>query len=508
MEGYLLLFLLSVNSVFAEEGEFFAGHYDGYSIPPPIDRNGRADTVTTAYFSQILDHYDPTNTARFQQRYFVNTQYFNETERNVAFLMLGGEAQALIQWMTGGAWIHTARMYNALLFQLEHRYYGQSHPFANLETANMRYLSSQQALEDIAEFISAMNRQYNLAPDVKWILFGGSYSASLAVWARQKYPHLVHGAMASSGPLFAKLDFYEYLEVVADSLATHSQQCVDSVKTAFLQLENFITNPGTENVTAIFNLCYDINLSENKIPNNVAYLFERLSSNIAGVIQYHGIPGQANSIHSICGIMTNQTLGREIERLAEVNRLFYGTRCLNYRFQALLTSMSNTAISLSGNSRQWYYQTCTEYGWYQTTNQKEPVFGNRTSENFFTQVCTNVYGSKFNASYTSDQNERINRHYGGYDVNASNVIHVQGTLDPWYPMGLTRTISQESPVIFINGTSHCANLYGVSSSDPSQLTAARDEINRVIGIWLGKDSGTSIHLSVALLLIALMAKIF
>lgn len=52
-----------------------------------------------------------------------------------------------------------------------------------------------------------MNKNHNLPPDTKWVAFGGSYPGSLAAWLRLKYPHLVHAAVSSSGPLLAKIDF-------------------------------------------------------------------------------------------------------------------------------------------------------------------------------------------------------------------------------------------------------------------------------------------------------------
>lgn len=42
--------------------------------------------------------------------------------------MIGGEGKASGQWMSKGAWIDYAQKYNAICFQLEHRYYGKSHP--------------------------------------------------------------------------------------------------------------------------------------------------------------------------------------------------------------------------------------------------------------------------------------------------------------------------------------------------------------------------------------------
>ncbi|CAH1107856.1 unnamed protein product [Psylliodes chrysocephalus] len=133
------------------------------------------------WFTQHLDHFNPNDERKFQQRYYVNDELFNTTSRNVAFLMIGGEGTAFGSKVTTGAW--------------------------NLSNENLVYLTSQQALADLAFFIEAMNKQHELSSDVKWIVFGGSYAGSLAAWMRLKYPHLVHGAVSSSAPLLAKLDF-------------------------------------------------------------------------------------------------------------------------------------------------------------------------------------------------------------------------------------------------------------------------------------------------------------
>ena len=69
------------------------------------------------------------------------------------------------------------------------RFYGDSHPTEDLSVKNLVYLSSEQALADLASFVSSMNEQHNLT-DAKWISFGGSYPGSLSAWFRLKYPHL------------------------------------------------------------------------------------------------------------------------------------------------------------------------------------------------------------------------------------------------------------------------------------------------------------------------------
>ena len=76
---------------------------------------------------------------------------------------------------------------------------------------NLKFLSSKQALKDTANFISRMSEIYHIK---HWIVFGCSYSGTLAAWMRLKYPHLVLGAISSSGPLYAKLNFREYFQVI------------------------------------------------------------------------------------------------------------------------------------------------------------------------------------------------------------------------------------------------------------------------------------------------------
>lgn len=81
-----------------------------------------------------------------------------------------------------------------------------------MDTKNLVYLSSEQALADLAEFIINIRVKYNIPSTTKWVAFGGSYPGSLAAWLRMKYPHLVFAAVSSSGPLLAKIDFKGVLQ--------------------------------------------------------------------------------------------------------------------------------------------------------------------------------------------------------------------------------------------------------------------------------------------------------
>lgn len=84
-----------------------------------------------------------------------------------------------------------------------HRYYGKSQPLRPFTARRMDYLSSEQALADYSELVTALKAQL-AAPDSPVIAFGGSYGGMLAAWWRVAYPHIVTGAVAASAPV---LDF-------------------------------------------------------------------------------------------------------------------------------------------------------------------------------------------------------------------------------------------------------------------------------------------------------------
>lgn len=150
-----------------------------------------------------------------------------------------------------------------------------------MSTKNLQYLTSEQALQDAASFIEYFKKENNL-PNNKWIVFGGSYSGSLAAWFRLKYPHLVSGAIASSAPVKAVLNFDTYLEVVDTSLGP---KCVSNIRSAMNELEPLLDNEnGWEILTKKFRLCDPLD-GTNK--DDVANFVSAVAGNFEGVVQYN-----------------------------------------------------------------------------------------------------------------------------------------------------------------------------------------------------------------------------
>lgn len=151
-----------------------------------------------------------------------------------------------------------------------------------MSTDNLKYLTSEQALQDAASFIEFFKRKHNLNNDNKWIVFGGSYSGSLSAWLRLKYPHLISGAIASSAPVQAILNFDTYLKVVDESLGS---RCVSEIRSAVDELSNLLgTTSGWTQISKMFQLCDPLDGTKKL---DVSNLVSNLAGNFEGVVQYN-----------------------------------------------------------------------------------------------------------------------------------------------------------------------------------------------------------------------------
>ena len=187
------------------------------------------------YNEALADHFDRPLSRRpklWSQRYYVDARFWCGRGCPI-FLYIGGEgpqgptSPSLFMWTL-------AKRHRALMLALEHRFYGESRPAADLSLQSLALLTSAQALADLARFMSYIKAFDPSVPDrastpplalqaapadSRWVTFGGSYPGNLATWLKLKYPGLTAGTVGSSAPVFAQYDFYQYGQVVGAALA-------------------------------------------------------------------------------------------------------------------------------------------------------------------------------------------------------------------------------------------------------------------------------------------------
>jgi len=375
----------------------------------------------------------------------------------------------------------------ALLLAIEHRYYGPSNPFpGNFSTPNLLYLSTEQALEDISSFHGKMSALYGLTSTNKWVTWGGSYPGMLAALSRLQFPTLFHASIASSAPLEAAINFPGYNNVVAESMSNPlvggSQQCLAVIVDGHRQInEQLQLAVGRRFLENMFNLCS---------PNSLEEQDNRYSFAGDGVVYF---PVQSNDpscssplcdIASICSFLTSSAAPSAMQTLADLSRAMSGGTCVTANFATYLKASANEKNS----GRAWNYQTCTQWGFYQTCEVGSdcPYSQGLHTLDIDMRICAAAFS--LSQAQVEGAISLTNPRYGGRQIQGSRIMFPNGEVDPWKAGGVLvpPTGSQQEPVLMIAGASHHFWTHPSLASDSKQVNDSRRSIWDQTDAWLAE----------------------
>uniref|UniRef100_A0A1I8PJZ8 Serine protease K12H4.7 n=1 Tax=Stomoxys calcitrans TaxID=35570 RepID=A0A1I8PJZ8_STOCA len=438
---------------------------------PPSTGLMESRAVVTEWITQKLDHFDENEERTWEMRYMVNDEYFEEG--GPMFIYLGGEWAISPGSISSGIFVDLAREHKGILFYTEHRYYGQSKPTSNIQVENLKYLHVKQALADVAHFIKHKRETVPALANSKVIMSGGSYSATMVVWFKKLYPELLNGGWASSAPILAKVNFLEYKEVVGRALRElGSEQCYNRVNNGITELEEMFANKRSAEAKAMLKLCNNFNHNNDL---DIWSLFGSISNIFAGIVQYQkegDVPFYCNYIMSFEDDLT-AIASFWLFALGNPNG------CVDVTYKGTLEYYLDSSYAM-GASRPWYFQTCNEYGWYQSSSSPNQPFGKSFPHTLYTTLCGDVFGK----TYTNEQIHKLadetNQSFGGMNPEVENIYMTHGGLDPWNPMG--HGVEQGASVI--PRASHCADFGSISNADSPEMRESKERLVELVREWL------------------------
>lgn len=260
--------------------------------------------VNHSSYAPLAEYKDYPET--YQQRYWMNDQFWDKTSGPV-FVYICGEwtcsppDTSMYPFMVGAE-------LNALLITIEHRYYGDSQPFPDWSTENLRYLSSEQALADLAYFIDEMNDQFEAENDFRpdWVTVGGSYPGALSAWFKSQYPDHAIGAWSSSGVIHAVEDFHNFDLSLYQSAALSGEFCPETVRSHYTYIEEaFTTDAGTAEICKIFGI------DEKDLQKDDFFFY--LADIYTISIQYGDRTGLCDKLASILDLSMDEQLASMVE---------------------------------------------------------------------------------------------------------------------------------------------------------------------------------------------------
>jgi len=128
----------------------------------------------------------------------------------------------------------------------------------------------------------------------------------------------------------------------------------------------------------------------------------------------------------------------------------------------------------------WTYQTCSEFGWFQSSESPNQPFGSSFPATLYTDQCHDVFGSDFTEDDIQGYIKATNDEFGGIHQNIKNLYMTHGGLDPWSKVGAGKA----QGATIIPQASHCSDLGSISATDSAGLTAAKERLAELVDEWL------------------------
>ncbi|XP_058055617.1 putative serine protease K12H4.7 [Anopheles bellator] len=434
-------------------------------------------------FRTRVDHFDVQNRATFEFDYLSNDEYY--LPGRPIFIVVGSNSMVNGYFIENGLFHDIARGERAWLFANEHRYYGRSAPVENYSTANMRFLSVEQALMDLIEWIDHLRTEVVRDPKAKVILHGIGYGGALAIWARQRFPSLIDGAWGSTPPVIARVNFPEYGEDLGNTIRRLADdECFGTIWRGFRTAENLIDAGLYGRVSEMFRTCEPLAADD---PLTVETFFYGLKTSIE-----QEMFGEANpqSVVRMCQELASDSAETDLEVLANFfARRYAPFDCIALDFESNIASAMYEEVGVPVNAelgiRQRLYQVCTEFGWFLTssTSSNSP-FGTRITYRYFIDTCRAVFGDWIDQEVVYDGVRLTNLHFGADDPRVTNALYVNAELDPNRLVSITSYRNQNANAFVVHGELASMDWQSQSDADSDDLRRIKDEIKEYVFSWL------------------------
>ncbi|KAI0054263.1 hypothetical protein BV25DRAFT_1776703, partial [Artomyces pyxidatus] len=227
----------------------------GKAIPP-------IDTIYT--FDQLIDHNNP-GAGTFKQRYWVSSEFYAPGGSWGIYSSSSNASAGDSLYLNNGTMVGLiAQQQHGAMIEIEHRYYGQSSPMANLSSANLRYHTIDQAIEDLAYFAQNVHLPIlggdQLSPShAPWVLVRGSYSGDGTIFLMSavyeltslRKPGVFYAAYASSATVQNEVDSWQYFEPIRQNMP---QNCSADVQAAIAHIDSVLTSGNTSAINSLVHL--------------------------------------------------------------------------------------------------------------------------------------------------------------------------------------------------------------------------------------------------------------
>ncbi|RSM08133.1 hypothetical protein CEP52_004853 [Fusarium oligoseptatum] len=425
--------------------------------------------------------YEPHSDEKFPLRCWFDAQYYKEG--GPVIILASGETSGedRLPFIEHGILKMLAEATNGIGVILEHRYYGTSFPVPDLKTKNLRFLSTEQALADTAYFAENVKfpglEDRNLtAASTPYIIYGGSYAGAFAA-TTQKLTQIVDKILLGKNKEEKKKlkIAFGLQELQDDDFAMAISRGIGGLQS---------NNWDPEEDAPDFGIYCGSVSSDSLLYASTRHLIPTVQKWVSGC----GYQAEAKSL-------TIRFLNYIGYIRSAVNTDLQGgcqDKTVNECY-SIRGSINETGLN-QGMMRSWTYQTCTQWGYFQTGSgtpkDQLPLVSRLIDLEYNTIPCREAF------NITTPPNvDSINK-LGGLNFSFPRVAFIDGEADPWraatpHRIGLPERESTVSePFILIEHGVHHWDENGLDPKSeafdlpPPAVAKAQKEIVDFTKAWL------------------------
>ncbi|KAJ2719573.1 hypothetical protein GGI07_005129 [Coemansia sp. Benny D115] len=438
------------------------------------------------YFLQPLDHFASSAVPILPQSFLVHTEFHKQPSDPIILYSVGERGIHTLDLQANNNWVVSlAKHINAAIVLLEHRFYGDSFP--PTDNTDLKYLTVAQSMADTARFIKTANLTWVLGQSVdsdhtRWLMVGGSYAGSLAVWTQYQYPELHAFVWASSAPLKGLVDgYWQFDEAVSRRLG-----CSAQLARAVQAVDRILDSQDTRTIDRMKR---EFGLASLDSPVDFA-------AALAGPVSAMAQAPAESKIQA--------QMSRFCSHLDTASARGPDDRDIVRGYARALQEVTWTDRPAGqpgcpqGDDLSWFWQQCTQIGLWQTSpeaNSAESqgytlrLRSRRLTAEYFVEQCSRCFPQQHAAGFREGRGRREMREFAASAVREkranepADLVLSGGDLDPWH--GLFLGTAQRGGLLWVavEGASHAEDLLPASNTRRG-VVRAQESVLRAAQAWL------------------------
>ncbi|KAI0047352.1 peptidase S28 [Auriscalpium vulgare] len=489
-------------------------------LPPPLaapSSNGplrkglTGDTLpplTTIYsFDQLIDHNNPDQ-GTFVQRYWADWEFYKPGGPIVLFTPGEANAEPYTGYLTNRTINgQIAQQQHGATVVLEHRYFGLSNPFSDLSVESLRFLTIQQAIDDLEFFTKNVELPFPggdaVAPGkAPWVLVGGSYSGALTAFTMVNKPDVFFAGYASSAVVESIVDFWAYFEPIRLFMAPN---CSADVQAVVAHFDKVLSG---SNTTAIAQLKSLFGMSDVVHPDDVSgalrnnlWDWQSLSPDSDGG-EFFVFCDALEVKNGVSAPASGWGLDHALNAWGNFFADTYlplicgddsAEDCLG-TYNASQSFWTDT--SLDNAERSWEWFVCNEVGFFQDgAPEGQPTLVSRLDQPSSDERQCQMFFPEAFSTPTVPNVDATNKAYDGWNLHVDRLFIANGQRDPWryatVSSGFVTVQSTAQQPIAVGDGFHCSDLITGNGAVDKTVLAVQNQGLAAIKGWLAEFKPTA-----------------